>query len=342
MGLISHPFETPPEEGAAIEVASGVLWMRLPLPMALDHVNVYAFDEGDSWTVVDTGFHSKRGIAIWEKLLAGPLGGKPVSRVLLTHHHPDHVGMVGWFMKEKGAELVTTRTAYLLSRMLVLDVQESWPEEVLDFYWRMGMDEQTLQNRSKTRPFNFADTVHAIPTGYRRIRAGDQISIGGRDWDVHVGHGHAPEHAVLVSRDDDLLISGDQIIPGISSNISLHPTEPDADPLGEWLVSCVEFKEIVSDKQFVLPGHKLPFHGAKERLSQLITHHEGALQRMLKQMEAPILPGDLFDTLFMRKVGPKEYGFAFGEALAHLNHLYLQDKIARKLDDNGQYRWYVK
>ena len=339
MGLITHPFETPPEEGKAIEIADGVLWMRLPLPMALDHVNVYALDDGDSWTVIDTGFHSKRSVAIWESLLERPMGGKPVSRVLLTHHHPDHVGMVGWFMKEKGAELVTTRTAYLLSRMLVLDEQESWPEEVLDFYWRYGMEEETYNLRSQGRPFNFADTVHAIPSGYQRIQEGDEISIGGRTWDVLVGHGHAPEHAVLISKDDDLLIAGDQIIPGISSNISLHPTEPNADPLGEWLTSCAKFRDLVSDAQFVLPGHKMPFRGAKERLKQLITHHEGGLKRMLKLMDKPLLPGDFFDTLFMREIGPTQYGFAFGEALAHLNHLYAQGKVTRKLDQNGQYRW---
>ena len=175
--------------------------------------------------------------------------------------------------------------------------------------------------------------------GYTRIKDGDQITLGGRNWDVLVGHGHAPEHAVLVSRDDNLLIAGDQIIPGISSNISLHPTEPMADPLGEWLDSCARFKSVVSDDQFILPGHKLPFYGAKERLTQLITHHRGGLERMLEIMDEPKLPGDFFDTLFMRKVSELEYGFALGEALAHLRHLEQLGKVTRKLEKDGRYYW---
>ncbi|MEM7240687.1 MAG: MBL fold metallo-hydrolase [Pseudomonadota bacterium] len=339
MGLITHPFETAPSEGEAIEVAKDILWMRFPLPMALDHVNVYALWDEDGWTIVDTGFYSKKGVAIWEALIDGPLGGKPIARVLLTHHHPDHVGMVGWFMKNYGAELITTRTAFLLSRMLVLDVQETWPEETMRFYWRNGMNKEYYDQRAKGRPFNFADTVHQIPNGYTRIQEGDQITLGGRVWDIYEGHGHAPEHAVLVSRDDDLLISGDQIIAGISSNISVYATEPMADPLGEWLESCTKFRDLVRDDQFVLPGHKLPFRGAKERLEQLIVHHEGGLKRMLKMMDRPMQPDDFFDTLFMRKIGVMEYGFAFGEALAHLNHLHALGKVTRELDENDQYQW---
>ena len=144
---------------------------------------------------------------------------------------------------------------------------------------------------------------------------------------------------MLISRDDDLLISGDQIIPGISSNISVYPTEPEANPLGEWLESCEKFRNLVSDGQFVLPGHKLPFRGAKERLAQLIKHHEGGLRRMLEVMDQPMQPDDFFDTLFMREIGPMEYGFAFGESLAHLNHLVAQGMVKKDMDRNGQYRW---
>ena len=142
-----------------------------------------------------------------------------------------------------------------------------------------------------------------------------------------------------MSQVDDLLISGDQIIPGISSNISLHPTEPMADPLGEWLESCAQLREIVRDDQFVLPGHKLPFYGAKERLTQLLTHHAGGLDRMVAMMDQPRLPGEFFDTLFMRKVSDLEYGFALGETLAHLRHLEQLGRITRTLGDDGRYRW---
>ena len=339
MGKIRHPFETPPENGTALEIADGVLWMRLPLPMALDHVNVYALREGDGWVIVDTGFFSKKGTETWKALIEGPLQGGQIKCVLLTHHHPDHVGAVGWFMKEYGAELITSRTAYLLSRMLILDEQETLPEEVMDYYWKHGIPKEVYEARAKSRPFNFADTVHPLPIGYTRIQDGDQIQLGDRHWDVLRGDGHAPEHLLLMSRDDDLLLAGDQIIPGISSNISIHPTEPMADPLGEWLESCERLREIVRDDQFILPGHKLPFYGAKERLTQLLTHHAGGLSRMVEMMDKPRLPIEFFDTLFMRKVSDLEFGFAFGETLAHLRHLEETGKINREMHKDGQYRW---
>ena len=132
---LRYPFETPPEPGEAIEVADGILWLRQPLPMKLDHVNIYALDDGDSWCIIDTGMHTRKSVAMWEKALAGPLGGKPVSRVIVTHHHPDHVGNAGWFQSEFDAELVTTRTAWLFARMLSLDVQSIPVPETLSF-WR--------------------------------------------------------------------------------------------------------------------------------------------------------------------------------------------------------------
>src|SRR6056297_3897575 len=171
-GFLRYPWPDAPDPGDAIDVAPGVLWMRLPLPMALDHVNVYALDDGDSWTVVDTGIRSKRGVALWEKLLAGPLGGRPVGRVIVTHHHPDHVGMAGWLMERFGAELVTTRTAWLMARMLMLDVEDRPSPQALDFWRAAGMEARIFEARKAQRPYNFADTCHALPVGYRRVKQG--------------------------------------------------------------------------------------------------------------------------------------------------------------------------
>lgn len=192
--LITYPWATPPVEGEAIQIADGVLWMRLPLPMALDHVNVFAFDDGDSWTVVDTGFSSKRTKAIWETLLTGPLQGKPVSRLIVTHHHPDHVGLAAWFIA-KGAELLMPRTGWLMTRMLTLDEQATYPAETLDFYKRAGMSADEYAHRSTERPFNFADCVDPLPLGFTRLVHGQTIQFGGRTWDIRMGDGHAPEHA---------------------------------------------------------------------------------------------------------------------------------------------------
>lgn len=332
---IRYPWDTPPSEGEAVQVADGILWMRLPLPMKLDHVNVYALDEGDSWTVVDTGFNSKRGRAIWGKLLDGPLGGKPVRRVLVTHHHPDHVGLAGWFQSEHGAELMMTRTAWLFSRMLTLDVQALPTAETIQHWRRAGMRADMLAQRAQERPFNFADVVWPMPLGFTRIKQDDVLRIGGRDWDVHIGNGHAPEHATLWSRDDSVILGGDQILPSISSNIGVYATEPLADPVADWLEACERLGAMARGDHLVLGGHKLPFTGLPLRMHQLIENHHGALKRLLAALDSPKAAGECFAPLFKRAIGDGEYGLALVEAIAHLNHLYLTGQARRDLREDG-------
>ena len=336
---LRYPWPEPPAEGEAIEVAAGVLWIRLPLPMALDHVNVYALDDGDSWTIVDTGFSSRRSRAIWEKLMAGPLGGKPIGRVIVTHHHPDHVGLAGWFQTEHGAELWITRTAWLFSRMLQLDEQEMPSAESLAFYRSAGMDPEIFEQRRNERPFNFADMVYPMPLGFKRIKEGDVVRIGGRDWDVRMGNGHAPEHATFWSRDDNLVISGDQILPSISSNIGVYATEPEADPVGDWLEACERLAQYGREDHLVLGGHKLPFTGLPLRMRQLIDNHHGALKRLEAYIATPRVGGECFPPLFKRSIGPSEYGLALVEAFAHLNHLYQTGKASRTRREDGAWVW---
>ena len=337
MTKIHFPHESPPDAGEVIEIADGILWIRLPLPMALDHVNIYALDDGDGWTIIDAGIDTAKSRAVWENLLAGPLSGKPINRILVTHYHPDHIGLAGW-LQDKGAELWTTRTTWLLGRMLVLDEQAEWPKEAANFYRAAGMDNQLFERRRAARPFNFADVVAPLPLGYRRISEGDIVTAGGRRWQVHIGHGHAPEHATLWSLDDDLVIAGDQIIPGISSNLGVHPTEPDHDPVAEWLASCEHFADLAEDRHFALPGHKLPFTGVPERLKQLIENHHGALDRLLDYLVTPRTGGECFVPLFKREISEGEYSLALAEAIGHLNHLHQAGKVNRETRD-GIWHW---
>ncbi len=334
------PWSAPPAPGDAIEVAEGVLWLRLPLPMALDHVNIYALDEGDSWTIVDTGIHSRRSVKLWEDILAGPLQGRPVGRVILTHHHPDHIGMAGWLMARFGAELVTTRTAWLMARMLILD-EESRPTEQALAYWRAaGMDPEIYAARKDSRPYNFADTCLPLPVGYRRLQQGDVFHAAGRDWDVHIGNGHAPEHLTLWSRDDSLVIAGDQILPSISPNIGVYPTEPDADPLSDWLEACARFQALARDDHLVLGGHNLPFTGLPVRMRQLSDNHHGALRRLEAHLVVPRVAADCFAPLFKRRIDAGTYGLALVEAVAHLNHLHQAGRITRQKRADGAWLWH--
>ncbi|MBM3605219.1 MAG: MBL fold metallo-hydrolase [Alphaproteobacteria bacterium] len=338
--MIQTPFETPPAEGEAVEVAPGVLWLRLPLPMALDHVNVYALEDDDGWTVVDTGFDSRRGRAIWEALQAGPLKGLPIRRVIGTHHHPDHIGLAGWFMHRDGAQLWISRTAWLMARMLVLDVQDRPSPQTIGFWRRAGMPADMLERRAAERPFNFADVVHALPLGFVRMAEGETVTFGRRRWRVMMGHGHAPCHATFWSQTDGLVIGGDQLLPSISPNLGVYATEPEADPVGEWLDSCTRLKTLARDDQLVLPGHKLPFTGLPFRLTQLIENHRAALARLTTALSAaPRSAVDCFDILYKRRIGEGEFGLALVEAVAHLNHLHRAGVIRPVGESRGATLW---
>ena len=340
---IRFPWAEPPAEGEAVEVAEGVLWMRLPLPMALDHVNVYAFADDDGaeggWTIVDTGIDSRRSREIWKKLLAGPLAGRPVRRVIVTHHHPDHVGLAGWFKRDHGAELVTTRTAWLFARMLQLDEHMVPVDETLAYWRSAGMDEAIYEERRAQRPFNFVDIVADMPLGFRRIKEGSRIRFGGRDWDVRIGNGHAPEHATLWSRDCTLVIGGDQLLATISPNLGVYATEPEADPVGDWLESCERLGTFADDRHLVLPGHKLPYTGLPTRIRQLIENHHGALDRLTDFLAAPRTAAECFPALYGRTIGGEQYGLALVEAMGHLNHLYHAGLVTRERRGDGAYLW---
>jgi len=342
LGGIRTPWSEPPATGEAIEVAPGVLWIRIPLKMALDHVNVYALDDGDSWTIIDTGLNTKATREVWQGLMAGPLGAKPVARVVMTHHHPDHVGLIGWFMREHGATLTAPRVAWLMARMLTLDVETSPTQEAIEFRRSAGMPADLLEKYATERPFNFGDIVAPIPVGFTRIGEGDVISMGGRDWDVRMGNGHAPEHATFWSRDDNLVIAGDQIIASISPNVGVYPQQPNEDPLGDWIEACERLAEHAREDHLVLPGHKLAFTGLPLRMKQMIDNHSGALVRLLAWLEQPRTAHECFAPLFKRQIDAGTYGLALVEAIAHLNHLYLRGDVTRTRRDDGAWVYQAK
>jgi len=337
-GTIRYPMETPPEPHEAFEVAPGVLWLRVPMPTVLNHVNVYALDDGDSWTLVDCGPYRDGTVAQFEGLLAGPLKGKPVARVLVTHHHPDHVGMLGWFM-ERGAEHWTSRVSYLLSRMLVLDVETEANEATLAYWQSAGMPAGMIAEKRAKRPMNFVDIVHPIPPGFRRLQEGDTFESGGRTWDVRLGNGHAPEHITLWSRDCNLVLGGDQLLPSISPNVGVQAAEPWADPLGEWLEACERLSSYAREDHYVLPGHKLPYTGLPMRMKQLIVNHHGALDRLHAHIAEPKTCVECFPPLFKREITDGIFHLAMIEAMAHLNHLLFTGRATRERRADGAWLW---
>ncbi|MBC65254.1 MAG: MBL fold hydrolase [Rhodobacteraceae bacterium] len=340
---MKFPNKDTPKTGKAIEVANDILWMRLPLPMALDHVNVYAIrektEECDGWTLIDTGFDTKKSRSIWEELLKGPLLDLPIKRVIVTHHHPDHVGLAGWFQSKYASEIWASRTTWLFARMMTLDRNEKPSKETLNFYKSAGMDKEILEQRSKSAPFNFSDVVAPIALGFRRLQQDETIRIGKRSWKIHMGNGHSPEHSTLWSIDDDIVIAGDQILPSISPNLGVYATEPEADPVGEWLESCERLLLEANNDQLVLPGHKLPFYGLPNRLTQLIENHHEALERLSNFLITPKTAAQCFEPLYRRKINSSEYGLALVESIGHLNHLLKEKKVIREKTIEGIWLW---
>ncbi|MBY8976318.1 MBL fold metallo-hydrolase [Rhodobacteraceae bacterium NNCM2] len=333
---ITFPWDEPPAPGEVIEVAEGILWARLPLPMKLDHVNIYALDDGDGWTLIDTGMNWKKGVAEMEALLAGPLAAKPVTRVLMTHSHPDHLGQVGLFAG-RGAEVIASRSAWLMGRMMTLDRHERHPPQNIAFRRRAGMSGEALAAYAEETPFNFADCVVPIPIGFTRLQEGDRFHAGGRDWLVRMGEGHAIEHVTLWT--DEILIAGDQVIPGISPNIGVYPSEPEANPLKAWIDSCERFRALGADP-LVLPGHKLPFRGLDFRLSLMIENHTSAFDRIEAALEhGPLTAVGMMPAVFRREIRGSQFGLALVEAVAHANYLHQAGRVTRTLNENGAWEY---
>ena len=337
---LDYPFEAGPTPGAgdAVEVAPGVMWLRMPLGGALQFINVWAIADGEGWCVVDTGMQTRDTSQAWRTAFKDALGGKPITRVIVTHLHPDHIGLAGWMTRKFQCRLWMTRLEYLQCRMLVADTGREAPEDGMRFYKAAGWDEDALENY-RARFGGFGKAIYQLPDSYRRLNDVEDFQIGDHSWRIVTGNGHSPDHACLYCPELKLLISGDQVLPRISSNVSVFPTEPDADPLTDWMTSCAKVKAAVPDDVLVLPAHNDPFHGLHARLDHLIAGHERSLGRLEKSLAEPKRAIDVFGALFARPIGPELVGMATGESLAHINCLIERGKAVAEADADGVI-WY--
>lgn len=338
---LEYPFDAPPERGRSIEVAPGVHWIRMPLPFSLDHINLWMLDDGNGWALVDTGLRSEESVHVWRELFANAPDTRSLTRVFITHMHPDHIGMAGWLTRKFGVRLWMTRLEYLSCRVMVSDTGREAPPEGIEFYRRAGWSSAAIENY-RVRFGNFGKYIHALPDSYRRLHDGEEVRIGAQLWRVVVGNGHSPEHACLYCPALKVLISGDQVLPRISSNVSVYPTEPDADPMSDWYASLAKVRREVPDDVLVLPAHNECFRGLHARLESLEAGQDRAIERLRRTLATPKRVVDVFASLFARAIGEADVnllGMATGESVACLNYLVHRGEARCEIDEDGV-AWY--
>ena len=335
---LTYPFPESPEFGSTLAVAPGVYWLRMPLPMSLNHINLYLIEGNEGWTIVDTGIRGPETRDYWLTIFDTALGGKPVNQVLCTHMHPDHTGQAGFLTDHWHAPVMMSHGEYYQTRVMNVMMREGGSWQMSEYFERAGISQEFLQQLADTRS-NFKPEPEdlPIPNSYIRLKDGDDLLIGGNNWQVITGSGHSPEHVCLYCEKLKVLISGDQILPVITSNVSVHPTEPFGNPLKDWLESHEKFKALIPDDVLVLPAHNEPFYGVQSRLQELIDHHEDRMLILEENCVEPQIAIDLLPLLFKRKLEGHSMYMGLGECIAHLHCLISRQRIERTLRNDRYY-----
>jgi len=350
---LDYPWgEVMPEPGHAMTVADGLRWIRMPLPFALDHINLWLLrdriDGRDGWTVIDCGVTREPVKALWEQIFVNALDGLPILRVLVTHMHPDHVGLAHWLCERWNAPLWMSMTEFAIARL--------WSRPPLDgvgdsgtgggtgghlalrHFQRHGLSNPEVEAKISERGKYYPSLVADMPESFHRIMNGDRIDIGGRSWTVIVGYGHSPEHVSLYSETQQILISGDMVLPRISTNISVFDFEPESNPLPLYLNSLRDYDDLPVDT-LVLPSHGRPFRGLHERIAQQCAHHAERLEEVFDACARPHTAGEVVPMMFKRELDAHQLTFAMGEALAHLHALWYEGRLVRETGDDGVVRF---
>ena len=337
---LDYPFAAPPLPGTTIDVAPGVAWLRMPLPFALDHINLWLIDESDGFTVVDTGYGDATTRAIWDGHCERLLDSRPIRRIVATHYHPDHLGNAAWLSERFGVPVWMTAAEYLTGHAIHAQTAGHAVADTCALFTAHGVSAEHVE-ALRARGNRYRAGVPELPFRFHRMFPGASVRIGGGDWRVIGGYGHSPEHAALYAADRRALISGDMLLPRISTNVSVWPAEPEADPVARFLDSLSAF-EALPDDTLVLPSHGLPFRGIGARVAQLREHHRARLAELVEAVEGSggdASAADIVPVLFRRPLDAQQRFFAVGEAIAHLNHLAAEGRLARRIDDAGRVRF---
>jgi glyoxylase-like metal-dependent hydrolase (beta-lactamase superfamily II) len=335
--LLDYPVAAPPGPGEAVEIAPGLLWLRMPLPFALDHINLWLMAEPGGFALVDCGYGDSTTRELWERHFAAGQGGRPILRIIATHCHPDHVGNAAWLAARFGAPVLMTYAEFLTAHAFAGQHSGHALSATVELFRRHGMPAGHCAEL-RDRGNQYKRGVPELPQSFVRLQDGDRVRAGATDWRVIEGHGHSPEHASLYARERRILVSGDMLLPRISTNVSVTAAEPDGDPLARFLDSLAAFEALPADT-LVLPSHGLPFRGIALRTAQLRTHHAARLDDLVAAVATGPAGGmcahDIVPVLFRRPLDVQQRFFAMGEAIAHLNHLWHSGRMTRRIAADG-------
>lgn len=327
-----YPFLNPPAKGHSIEIHPDIKWVRSPLPLALNHINCYLLRDGNGWCVVDTGMNGEESRLQWLDILESQLNGAPLTRVIVTHHHPDHVGLAGWLCDRLEIPLYASEGEYFYARTFNAVRGEKPYWEVEQFFKRSGMSEKTKQSLYANSDYNHV--VSELPASFHCVKDQQVLKIGDYEWTAIITRGHSPAHLSLYCQALDLYISGDQVLPKITSNVSVSPTIPEQNPLQDWFDAHAKIAALVPDSVTILPAHQLPFKGLHKRLLDVIDHHQERLDQLLGFCETAADAQQLTAKLFDRELTAFQNFLAVGECLAHLHLLVEQGKVERFLSND--------
>ncbi|MBR0899553.1 MBL fold metallo-hydrolase [Bradyrhizobium tropiciagri] len=337
---LRYPWENHPGHDQVVEVAPGVLWARLKLPFRLNHVNIYLLADGDGWTMVDAGFGNEESIAAWTTLFEGPLKHVKVKRLIVTHSHPDHVGLAGWITERFDCPLFMSQVEYLQSVYHQNRGTEERRSAQRLFFRRHGMDED-LTEKLLGRGQDYLKRVSVLPPSYHRLTHGDEVVIGTRRFKVITGGGHALDQVMLYCAADKLFLSADQVLSKISPNVSVWAVEPEQNSLGEYLASLASLTTTLPYDVMVLPGHGVPFYGLKTRIKQLADHHEERCRLIADACrQVPQTSRQLVPVVFNKyPLDVHQMGFASGELIAHVNYMLVEGRLTAEMADDGVLRF---
>ena len=340
---LTYPFaDAIPPLGGVLPVAPGLSWLRMPLPFALDHINLWLIeDEAEGrrgWSLIDSGAGTDATRAAWQQLFSGPMADQPLLRVFATHCHPDHVGLSGWLCERFDAPFWTSAAEFGFARMMAAALPGVDGPSAIPHFQKHGLRDPALLEQMQGRKNYYPSLVPSVPPAYTRLQDGQQVEIGARAWRVITGFGHSPEHVSLYSPELNILFAGDMVLPRISTNVSVFAVEPEGNPLQLYLDSLDKFAGLPADT-LVLPAHGRPFRGLHTRIEQLRAHHAARLEEVVAACATPHSAVDIVPIMFRRQLDVHQLGFAIGEALAHLHKLWFDGRLTRVTDKDGIIRF---